>query len=107
MPERNAASDLLRSIDICSRVTGIGSVPFSSEDQATEYILEYCPLIPYVPQLMKRDIKENMFLQFSEHLPCIGADVEKNRVFFDESVKREEALAKFYDYIECKRTFST
>jgi hypothetical protein len=99
MKEHNKGAELLRSLDIPSRVTGIGSVPFQDPEQAAELILHYCPLVPYVPQLTKRDFRENMFLQFHENLPCLGVDHEKKQVFFDESIDKEKALGEFYDYV--------
>lgn len=100
MTKQRKAVELLRSVDIASRVTGIGSVPFSDPGEATELILESCPIIPYVPQLIKRDFRENMFLQFSENLPCIGVNHETKHIFFDESIDKEKALAEFYEYVE-------
>jgi methionine synthase II (cobalamin-independent) len=91
--------ELLRDININLRVTGIGSVPFLDEDEACDLILKYCPTIPYVPQLTKRDPRENMFLQFSENLPCVLEDYEKKQVFFDETKDREKSLTEFYDYV--------
>jgi methionine synthase II (cobalamin-independent) len=99
MQEQNKAADLLRGIKDSLRVTGIGSVPFADTNEACELILKFCPRIPYVPQLIKRDPRENMFLQFSENLPCLLADCEKKQVVFDETQDREKRLAEFYDYI--------
>ena len=96
---QNKASELLGNIDRRLRVTGIGSVPFTDADEACELILKHCPDIPYVPQLIKRDPKENMFLQFSGNLPCVIEDYEKKQVFYDETADREKSLAEFYDYI--------
>ncbi|MDY0028268.1 MAG: hypothetical protein RBR58_04635, partial [Candidatus Humimicrobiaceae bacterium] len=93
------ALELLSDINRSSRVTGIGSVPFIDINKACELILKYCPDIPYVPQLIKRDPKENMFLQFSENLPCVVKDFEKKQVFYDEAADREKSLTEFYDYV--------
>ncbi len=93
------ASKVLRDINKNLRVTGIGSVPFLDESEACDLILKYCPTIPYIPQLIKRDPKENMFLQFSENLPCVIEDYKKKQVFFDETKDREKSLAEFYDYV--------
>lgn len=93
------ASELLRNLNRSLRVTGIGSVPFQNEDEACDLIIKYCPAVPYVPQLVKRDIKENMFLQFSENLPCVIEDYKKKQVFFDETKDRAKSLAEFYDYV--------
>ncbi|MEA2016741.1 MAG: hypothetical protein U9O59_08620 [Actinomycetota bacterium] len=91
--------DLLRGMDRSLRVTGIGSLPFINEDEACDLVLKYCPDIPYVPQLTKRDPKENMFLQFAENLPCVTKDYKKKSVFYNESKDREKCMAEFYDYI--------
>lgn len=99
MQQQNKAIELLRRIKDGLRVTGIGSVPFIEANEACELILESCPHIPYVPQLTKRDSRENMFLQFSENLPCLLADCEKKQVLFDETQDREKHLSEFYDYI--------
>jgi hypothetical protein len=96
MSQKNKAGDLFRSLDLSSRVTGIGSVPFKDADRATELILQHCPVIPYAPQLIKRDFRENMFLQFHENLPCLRVNSERQGVFFDESLDKEEALAEFH-----------
>jgi len=93
------AIDVLKSLDISSRVTGIGSVPFCDAGKAVDIILRSFSSIPYVPQLTKVDFRENMFLQFSENLPCLGVDKDKKQLFFDESVDMEKELEEFYDYI--------
>lgn len=93
------ASEILKDIDKNLRVTGIGSVPFTDVDEACDLILKHCPVIPYVPQLVKIDVRENMFLQFSENLPCVKEDYEKKQSFFDETKDRGKSLAEFYDYV--------
>jgi methionine synthase II (cobalamin-independent) len=93
------ASEILKDINKNQRVTGIGSVPFTDVDETCDLIMRYCPTIPYVPQLIKRDPRENMFLQFSENLPCLIEDYQKKQVFFDETKDREKSLADFYDYV--------
>lgn len=100
MANNNEALELLRRADPSLRITGIGSVPFIDSDEACEIILEYCPIIPYVPQLIRRDLRENMFLQFSENLPCIVVDLEGKRVIFDETSGRERELEDFYTNVE-------
>ena len=97
--EQEKEIDLLRRVNGCLWVSGIGSVPFTGVDEACELILEFCPQIPYVPQLIKRDPRENMFLQFSENLPCLLIDCKNKQVVFDEKQDREKRLPEFYDYI--------
>ncbi len=93
------AYEILKEIGRDQRVTGIGSLPFTDVDEACELIMKYCPVIPYIPQLIKRDPRENMFLQFSENLPCVIEDYQKKQSFFDETKDREKSLAEFYDYV--------
>jgi methionine synthase II (cobalamin-independent) len=93
------AIELLKGMDRSLRITGIGSLPFLDENEACELILKYCPDIPYVPQLTKKDVRENMFLQFAENLPCVTEDYAKKQVFFDEDADREKKMAEFYDYV--------
>jgi methionine synthase II (cobalamin-independent) len=95
----NKAYEILKEIGRDQRVTGIGSVPFTDVDEACDLIIKHCPVIPYVPQLIKRDPRENMFLQFSENLPCVIEDYQKKQSFFDETKDREKSLAEFYDYV--------
>ena len=103
MAENNKASDLLGTIDSSLRVTGIGSVPFTDPGEGCDIILKHCPLIPYVPQLLRRDPRENMFLQFIENLPCLSVDYNKMQVFFDQTRDREKELHEFYDNLEHDR----
>jgi methionine synthase II (cobalamin-independent) len=91
--------EILREISRDQRVTGIGSLPFTNVDEACELIMKHCPVIPYIPQLIKIDPRENMFLQFSENLPCVKEDYQKKQSFFDETKDREKSLAEFYDYV--------
>lgn len=95
----NKTPENLKDINKNLRVTGIGSVPFTDVGEACDLILKYCPAIPFIPQLIKRDVRENMFLQFSENLPCVKEDYERKQSFFDETKDRGKSLAEFYDYV--------
>jgi len=81
------------------KVTGIGSVPDIDEECICEFILDTCPDIPFCPQLFKADVRESMFLQFSENLPCLLPDFKKNYIYYDKSVDKDKKLAEFFDYI--------
>ena len=61
------------------RATGIGSTPHSDSNTATNFVLDTFPEIPFWPQLPRRAFQENMYAQFSEHLP--GARIEDERIF--------------------------
>ena len=55
--------------------TGIGSVPFLSANQACREILSHESLIPFWPQLVQKDPREDMVLQYSPPLPCLKFDL--------------------------------
>lgn len=80
-----------------ARVTGIGSMPHADIERACSIILNDCPDIPYCPQFSHIDPRESMFLQCTEHLPCLKADTENKKVLYDTSVDRDAALAEFYE----------
>lgn len=98
MNENRKELDLLRSI--VPRVTGIGSVSFADPGEACATILEHCPSIPYVPQLMGGGLQENMFLQFSENLPCLAVDYNRMKVFFDGTQDRKKRMEGFCSDLE-------
>lgn len=76
--------------------TGIGSLPFKDAEQALDLIFKYTPQAPFWPQLPKRDIREGMIAQFSEHLPCLK--VSSEGLFFHPQEKEKE-LETFYERI--------
>ncbi len=88
-----------RLLNVDCKVTGIGSVPHKDVDYICELILSKFPDIPYCPQFSKIDARENMFLQCSENLPCLKADLEKEHIYYDNSVNKEEKLLEFYDHL--------
>jgi hypothetical protein len=78
--------------------TGIGSMPFEDAEHAVNLSLSRLPEAPFWPQLPKLGLNEQMEIQYSEALPCIVIDREKNRMFFDTSGDYSEAFAEFYEY---------
>ena len=94
---QNTMVDRLLNVDC--KVTGIGSVPHKDIDYICELILNKFPDIPYCPQFSKIDARENMFLQCSENLPCLKPDLEKEHIYYDDSVNKEEKLLEFYDHL--------
>ncbi len=95
----NNPVSVLKKIDVNLRVTGIGSLPCFEVDEACDLSLEFCPGMPYIPQLPKKDARENLFLQFSENLPCLGQDQQHRKVFFDKTSDEKKTLNAFYDYV--------
>ena len=65
---------------------GIGSLPYLEANSALDLIFEYCPQIPFWPQLPKRDAREGMTAQFSEHVPCKDKELE---LFYDRIISED------------------
>lgn len=76
--------------------TGIGSLPQGNADAALDLVFKYVPHIPFWPQLPKRDLREGMIAQFSEHIPCLRIS-PKGLVF--DSRDKEKELEEFYAHI--------
>ncbi|MBT9130512.1 MAG: hypothetical protein DDT42_01348 [candidate division WS2 bacterium] len=73
-------------------------MPYTSPEESIPLILKYLPALPHWPQLPKRSIKENMYIQFSEGFPGISLRennliVEQKEIFYDEI----EQLINNYD----------
>ena len=71
-------------------------MPHKDPDEAVEFIFKYLPQIPFWPQLPKRDIREGMVAQFSEHFPCLK--VTGDGLFYD-NCNVENDLEVFYGKI--------
>jgi len=81
--------------------TAIGSLPHKDVKKAYQVILNNLPDVPIWPQLPQRSFKENMYIQYSENLPCVVWDERNNRIFFDTAKDLELQLEKFYQkYID-------
>ncbi len=76
--------------------TGIGSLPLLEPELAVDLVLQFCPNIPFWPQLPKRDIREGMVAQFSENVPCL--ELTADGLIYN-SRKKDEELEVFYDRI--------
>ena len=77
--------------------TGIGSMPFEDPQYAVDVSLSRLCEAPFWPQLPRRGLNEQMEIQYSEGLPCIVIDREKNRMYVDTSGDYSEAFAEFYE----------
>lgn len=77
--------------------TGVGSMPFTDEKQAVEVSFSRLNECPFWPQLPQKGFNEHMDPQYSEGIPCIVYDREKNRIYFDTSGDYSEAFAEFYE----------
>lgn len=79
--------------------TGIGSFPHKDASVACEIILDTIPEIPFWPQLSHIDFREQMEIQFSEALPCVKLDKDRQRMSFDTSGDITGELEKFYENV--------
>jgi len=64
---------------------------------ACEVILRNIPEIPIWPQLPNADFREKMEIQYSEGLPRVVLDEEKERMYFDTSGDISQEFEKFYE----------
>jgi methionine synthase II (cobalamin-independent) len=86
--------------------TGIGSLPFRSPEEACREILSHPSLIPFWPQLVQKDPREDMGLQYSPPLPCLKADLSQKALVSDTDCNRSESLTFFYEkFLSRDRSF--
>jgi hypothetical protein len=78
------------------RATGIGSTPHTDTSTAVDFVLETFPDIPYWPQLPRRTFRENMYVQYSEHMPGVLIDDEEERIRVDLGGDWLEKAEGFY-----------
>ncbi|HVN97551.1 MAG TPA: hypothetical protein VMT62_14070 [Syntrophorhabdaceae bacterium] len=76
-------------------ITGIGSFPFTSVDEAIDLIFDTCSQIPFWPQLPQRSPLENMYTTFLEGVPCLVADEKRNTTFMH--TEHVDGIEKFYE----------
>jgi len=79
--------------------TAIGSLPHQDVERACEIVLESFPEIPAWPQLPRLNLRENMYIQVSEGMPCLVFDKEKEIVYFQTKGDITGELEKFYEKI--------
>jgi methionine synthase II (cobalamin-independent) len=77
--------------------TGIGSVPFLSSEEACHEILAHHDLVPFWPQLVQKNPKEDMILQYSPPLPCLVPDLQEKTLNYSCEDNRAECLLGFYE----------
>lgn len=74
--------------------TGIGSLPHTDPEEACRLVLETFD-IPFWPQLPKLSFRESMIPQFSEGMPFIKIDENKETIRVERD--RGNALTRFYE----------
>lgn len=94
--------------------TAIGSLPHADAQKACEVVLASIPEAPIWPQLPANGLNEQMEVQYSEGIPRVVIDREKERMYIDTSGDPSLELADFYekfigedfDYFEITPAFS-
>ena len=103
------ASQTTQPVGPCRLPSGlalaIGSMPHRDPEAALDRILDACPQAPCWPQLPSLGFQENMMAQFSEGIPCIRIDWDRNRIFFARPETCPEELTRFYE--ECMEAEKT
>ena len=87
----------IKTNDFNFKATGIGSVPHLEIRETCQNILNLLPDIPFWPQLVNRNPKEDMNIQFSEGLPLIQINEDSKSLTFS-SDDTESELVTFYDH---------
>jgi len=89
----------LKFFDTPLAAGAVGSFPHLDPVQACKIILDNFPEIPTWPQLPRISLLEQMEIQYSQGLPCVVIDREKERMYFDTSGDNTAELEKFYESI--------
>lgn len=76
--------------------TAIGSLPHKSEEEACEVTLKFLDEIPAWPQLPNRSWLENMYVQYSEGMPCAQLDLDKQQLTFNSPKSCQKEIEHFY-----------
>ncbi|OVE79775.1 hypothetical protein BVY01_01530 [bacterium I07] len=79
--------------------TSVGSFPHTDVNEACDLILENFPEMPVWPQLPGTSLNEQMEIQYSEGMPCIVIDCQKERMYFDTDGDPTAALETFYENV--------
>jgi hypothetical protein len=77
--------------------TAIGSLPHPDPRDAVRVVLESIPEAPIWPQLPANGITEQMEVQYSEGIPRVVIDREKQRMFIDTTGDPSMEMAAFYE----------
>jgi hypothetical protein len=94
--------------------TAIGSLPHAKPEDAVRVVLENIPDAPIWPQLPALGMNEQMEMQYSEGIPRVVIDREKERMYIDTTGDYSMDQATFYenfiaenmDYFQITPTFS-
>ncbi|MBN1469178.1 MAG: hypothetical protein JW924_10665 [Fusobacteriaceae bacterium] len=95
-------------------ITVIGSWPHTDVEKISTLLLKNFKEIPAWPQLPKLGFFENMYVQYSEGLPCIVIDNENEKIYFNTSgdifteiqTVYENFLAENYDHFAISEKYA-
>ncbi|MCB4791224.1 MAG: methionine synthase [Elusimicrobia bacterium] len=95
-------------------ITAIGSWPHKDVEKITDIIIANFKDMPVWPQLPKTGFLENMYVQYSEGLPCIVTDAENEKIYFDTSkdifapiqTVYENYISENYDYFAISEQYA-
>ena len=76
--------------------TAVGSLPYTDADKAVAKMLDAFPNLPAWPQLPNRSFLENMYVQYSQGLPCLVVDREMEKIYFDTERDVMAEMETFY-----------
>jgi methionine synthase II (cobalamin-independent) len=77
--------------------TAIGSLPHAGAREAVQLVLKSIPDAPAWPQLPANGLNEQMEIQYSEGIPRVVIDRQKERMYIDTSGDYAMELAGFYE----------
>jgi methionine synthase II (cobalamin-independent) len=82
--------------------TGIGSFPHLDAHSSIRLILDNCPEIPFWPQLPQVSYLEDMLIQYTEKMPGVRINEEKNEAYFLHPEEAAGEIENFYlNFSDC------
>lgn len=79
--------------------TAIGSLPHANAEDAVKVVLANIPDAPIWPQLPANGMNEQMEIQYSENLPDVVIDREKERMYIDTTDETFAAISTFMEKV--------
>lgn len=89
----------MRTQPFNAAATVVGSFPHAEAVHLVDTILAALPELPAWPQLPARDFRESMYVQYSEGLPGIVLDDQRQRIFFRKDNNFQRELETFYEAV--------
>ena len=74
----------------------VGSVPHTDPAQACDLTFRHFPQISTWPQLPRRILLENMYIQYSERFPGLVLEAENNRIYVNRAADLDPELEQLY-----------